>query len=36
MLKPLSAGGVKLRVLIRCVHQHIGVYEQHYRSSMAW
>ena len=35
-LEPVAAGGMKLRIGIGGISQHIGVDHKHYRPSMAW
>jgi len=36
MLKPVVAGGVKGRVSVGGIYQNVGIYDEHYRPSMAW
>jgi hypothetical protein len=36
VLKPIAACGMKRRVFVGSVYEHIGVDDQHYRPSMAW
>src|ERR1019366_5606467 len=35
-LEPVAAGGMKLRVGVGGINQHIGIDYKHYRPSMAW